>query len=130
MKGACVLALAVATLLPLRATADEVRRLAFPAAMLGTWAENQQQCASKDASNITINTNSYGDSSGNCTVRWIVETAGSHGPNYAVHALCISSADPSQNETVNIIVRPEADGRATMGRSFNALKTYQRCPAS
>ncbi len=129
MKRFAVVVLAASALQTSFAAADQVRRLAFPTAMLGTWAQTEQQCASKDPSNVTIESTKYGDSSGSCAVRWIVETAGSRGPNYAVHALCTSSADPSQTETVNIIVRPQPDGRATMGRSFDKLATYLRCPA-
>jgi hypothetical protein len=129
MKQSSVLILAGALALPSAVAADDVRHLTFPSAMLGTWAETADQCASNDPSNVSIESAKYGDSSGNCAVRWIVETPGSRGTNYAVHALCTSTADPSQKETVNIIVRPEPDGRATMGRSFNALKSYQRCPA-
>ncbi len=129
MKAFSVAALAASVLQAPIATADEIRHLTFPAALLGTWAQTEQQCASKDPSNVTIEKAKYSDSTGSCAVRWIVETAGSQGPNYAAHALCTSSVNPSQTETVNIIIRPAADGRATMGRSFNALETYQRCPA-
>ncbi len=129
MRRVSVAALAVAVLSPLGATADEVRRVVFPAALLGTWAESPDQCGTKDKSNVVIENTKYGDGTGTCAVRWIVETPGSLGVNYAVHALCTSAEDSNKTETVNIIIRPAADGRATMGRSFNALKTYQRCPA-
>lgn len=129
MKQSSVLILAGALALPSAAAADEVRRVAFPAVLLGTWAEKPDQCGTNDKSNVVIENAKYGDGTGTCAVRWIVETPGSLGANYAVHALCTSSANPSQTETVNIIIRPQADGRAIMGRSFNALKSYQRCPA-
>jgi hypothetical protein len=45
-----------------------------------------------------------------------------------VHALCTSASLPEKTQTVNIIVRPLGDDRASMGRSFEDLKTYQRCP--
>ncbi len=128
MKGISVLTLAAAALLPLGATADEVRQVVFPAALLGTWAESPDQCGTKNKNNVVIENAKYGDGTGTCTVRWIVQTPGSLGVNYAVHALCTSAEDSSKSETVNIIIRPAANGRATMGRSFNALKTYQRCP--
>jgi len=115
-------------LLTQSAGADAVRPVTFPAVLLGTWAETAQQCADKDKSNILIEPAKYGDANGSCAVRWIVETPGSHGPNYAVHAFCTSAAQPAKTQTVNIIVRPEANGRATMGRSFETLKSYQRCP--
>jgi hypothetical protein len=112
------------------ARADIVRHTTFPAALLGTWAEDAQQCATKDKSNVLIESANYGDGSGNCVVRWIVETAGSRGTNYAVHALCTSASQPDKTQTVNIVIRPQSDGRAVMGRSFDNLKTYTRCPGT
>lgn len=112
------------------AGADIVRLVSFPAALLGTWAENAEQCATKDKSNILIESANYGDGSGNCAVRWIVETAGSRGTNYAVHAFCTSASQPDKTQTVNIVIRPQGDGRAVMGRGFDNLKTYVRCPGT
>jgi hypothetical protein len=97
--------------------------------MMGTWAQTAEQCTAKDKSNIVIETAKYDDASGSCDVRWIVETAGSQGPNYAGHALCTSALDSAKTEVVNIIIRPQGNDRASMGRSFEDLKTYQRCPA-
>jgi hypothetical protein len=120
-----LMATAIAT-----ACADIVRHIAFPAALLGTWAEDAQQCATKDKSNVLIQSGIYGDGSGSCVVRWIVETAGSQGTNYAVHAFCTSASQPDKTQTVNIVIRPQSDGRAVMGRSFDNLKTYVRCPGT
>ena len=108
--------------------ADEIRRLAFPDVMLGTWAETNEQCAAKDKSNVVIQPATYGDGAGSCVVRWIVQTSGSRGINYAVHALCTSASIPEKTQTVNIIVRPLGEDRAAMGRSFEGLKNYLRCP--
>jgi hypothetical protein len=108
--------------------ADEIRRTAFPALMLGTWAETAEQCAAKDKSNVVIEPAKYGDGAGSCAVRWIVQTSGSRGVNYAVHALCTSASLPEKTQIVNIIVRPQGEGQAVMGRSFDDLKNYQRCP--
>lgn len=84
--------------------------------------------ATKDKSNVLIQSGNYGDGSGSCVVRWIVETAGSRGTNYAVHALCTSASQPDKTQVVNIVIRPQSDGRAVMGRGFDNLKTYLRCP--
>jgi hypothetical protein len=119
--------LLMTALLVAAAHADIVRHITFPAALLGTWAEDAQQCATKDKSNVLIQSANYGDGSGSCVVRWIVETAGSRGTNYAVHAFCTSASQPDKTQTVNIIIRPQSDGRAVMGRSFDNLKTYTRC---
>ncbi len=50
--------------------------------------------------------------------RWIVETAGSDGINYAVHSLCTSASLPEKTQTKNIIVRPIGPDRAALGQSF------------
>jgi hypothetical protein len=130
MRNTILLFSLSATLLVASARADTVRYLTFPAALLGTWAENVEQCASNDKLNVLIESAKYGDGSGTCTVRWIVETAASRGANYAVHALCTSASQPAKTQTVNIIIRPQADGRAVMGRSFEDLKAYLRCPGN
>jgi len=122
--------LLVSVLLMVRPRADIVRHITFPVTLLGTWAEDAQQCATKDKSNVLIESTNYGDGSGSCVVRWIVETAGSQGTNYAVHAFCTSASQLDKTQTVNIVIRPQSDGRAVMGRSFDNLKTYVRCPGT
>jgi len=99
------------------ADADEIRHLTFPNVMLGTWAETAEQCAAKDKSNVVIEPAKYGDGAGSCAVRWIV-----------LHALCTSASLPEKTQTKNIIVRPLGPDRAAMGRTFEDLKNYQRCP--
>ena len=110
------------------AHADEIRHVSFPTVMLGTWAETTEQCTAKDKQNIRIEPARYGDGAGDCVVRWIVQTSGTRGVNYAVHALCTSASIPEKTQTVNIIVRPLGEDRAAMGRSFEGLKNYLRCP--
>ena len=110
------------------AHADEIRHATFPNVMLGTWAETAEQCAAKDKTNIVIAPAKYRDGGGDCEVRSIVETAGSDGINYAVHSLCISASLPEKTQIVDIVVRPLGEDRAVMGRSFEDLKNYQRCP--
>jgi hypothetical protein len=129
MKRIAIVILSVSALPIQAAIGDEIRHTAFPAAFLGSWAETPDKCTTRDESNIVIEPGQYGDAQGSCAVRWIVETPGSHGPNYAVHAYCTSAAQPAKTQTVNIIIRPQDDGRAKMGRSFGNLKEYQRCPA-
>ncbi len=116
--------------------ADEIRLTTFPNVMLGTWAETTQQCAAKDKSNVVIEPAKYGDGDGSCEVRWIDQSAGSRGINYAVRALCTSASLPKKTQTANIIVRTVGSDRAEMGRIylrsagsvFDDLKTYLRCP--
>jgi hypothetical protein len=129
MMRIAILTLSVSAVLSRAAVGDEIRRTAFAGTLLGTWALNAEQCKTNDKSNIVIENAKYGDANGSCAVRWIVETAGSHGTNYAVHALCTSASQPVKTQTVNIIIRPQSQDVAVMGRSFKDLKTYQRCPA-
>jgi hypothetical protein len=110
------------------ARADEIRHAAFPNVLLGTWAETAEQCAAKDKTNYVIEPAKYRDGGGSCEVRWIVETAGSGGTNYAVHSLCTSASLPEKTQIKDIIVRPLGPDRAAMGRSFEDLKNYLRCP--
>jgi hypothetical protein len=117
-----------AVLLP-TAHADTIRRTEFPAALLGMWAKTAAQCAANDKSNIVIQAAKYGDADGSCALRWLVETAGAYGANYAVHAQCTSASRPVKIKIVNIIIRPESQDAALMGRSFDDLKSYQRCTA-
>ena len=100
------------------AHADEIRHTTFPNIMLGTWAETAEQCTAKDKTNLVIAPAKYRDGGGDCEVRWIVETAGSGGTNYAVHSLCTSASLPEKTQTKDIIVRPLGPDRAAMGRSF------------
>jgi len=123
-----VAAAAASALLSQEATGHGVRLNAFPVALVGSWAETADQCGAKDKSIISIESAKYGDASGTCAVLWIEETPGSEGTNYAVHARCTAAKDQTKTQTVNIIVRPQGNDRASMGRSFQGLKTYQRCP--
>src|ERR1700688_4822167 len=80
--------LAVSALPARHADADEIRHTTFPSVLVGRWAPSAELCAAKDKSNITIAADGYSTADGKCSVRWIVETPGSRGPNYAVHAQC------------------------------------------
>ena len=120
----------VLAMLPQTAFSDEIRHPVFPSAIVGTWGETAEKCNAKDGSNVEISPGKYSDETGTCEVRWIVMTeAGGGITNYAAHSLCTSAKDATKTEIVDIIVRPQGSGRAVMGRSFNDLKTYQRCSA-
>ena len=130
MNWVFALLLAVLAMLSRAAFSDELRHPSFPSTIIGTWGETEEKCKAKDGSNVVIEPVKYGDATGTCEVRWIVITAGGGGTiNYAAHSLCTSAKDAAKTETVNIIVRLQGPDRAVMGRSFNDLKTYQRCPA-
>jgi hypothetical protein len=129
MKRTIILVVAASGLLAQSVLGHEVRHTTFPTALIGSWAETTEHCATKDKSNISIESAKYGDASGTCAVLWIVETPGSQGANYSVHARCTSAEDQAKTETVNIIMQSQGDDRASIGRSFEDLKTYQRCPS-
>jgi hypothetical protein len=120
--------LAVSALLAQRAGADEVRHTTFPNVLVGRWAPSAELCAAKDKSNVTIAADGYSTADGKCSVRWIVETPGSLGPNYAVHAQCEGDAQNARADVVNMILRPEAGDKISIGTSFTDLKPYLRCP--
>ena len=120
--------LAVSALPPQRAGADEVRHTTFPNVLVGRWAPSTELCAAKDKSNVTIAADGYSTADGKCSVRWIVETPGSLGPNYAVHAQCEGDAQNARADVVNMILRPEAGDKISIGTSFTDLKPYLRCP--
>ena len=119
---------ALAALPPQRAGADEVRHTTFPSVLVGTWAPSAELCAAKDKSNISVAADGYSTADGKCSVRWIVETPGSRGTNYAVHAQCEGDAQNARADVVNMILRPEGGDHASIGTSFTDLKPYLRCP--
>ena len=129
MNRTMIFALAIFALVSRTAAGDIVRRASLPATLLGTWGESSENCMAKDKSNVVIESARYGDGSGNCAVRWVVETPGLRGTNYAVHALCTSASDQTKTQMVNIIIRPQGNDSASMGRSFRDLKIYHRCAA-
>jgi hypothetical protein len=112
------------------ACADEIRHLSFPATLIGAWAKSGQLCAAKDPSNIAIGKADYHVEGNDCTVDWIVETAGALGPNYSVHASCASSAQPAARHADNLIMRSQGADGIVVGKSFDDLKPYQRCTAA
>jgi hypothetical protein len=118
---------AVSVLPSQRAGADEIRHTTFPSVLVGRWAPSAELCAAKDKSNITVATDGYSTADGKCSVRWIVETAGSLGPNYAVHAQCEGDAQPAKPDVVNMILRPQGGDKVSIGTSFTDLKPYLRC---
>jgi len=122
------LILASSILILQSASGDEVRHTAFAGAIVGTWAPTADRCGANDKSSIAISKTNYSDANGRCRVEWIVETAGSLGPNYSVHTTCADPSQPGKTHAANLIIRPESNGGISIGTSFIDLKTYQRCP--
>jgi hypothetical protein len=89
---------------------------------------NHRMCDMKDESNIVISEKRYIGSDKNCSVQVIVETAGALGPNYSVRALCADQSDPSKTNIANLIIRPQNNDRISVGKAFDELKSYHRCP--
>jgi len=109
------------------AAADEVRRIHFAEALFGTWAPNADLCTKDDKSKIEISNLKYAGPEGNCSVRWIVETAAAGGTNYSVHAFCADPSKPADSTVTDLIIRSQPNERILVGKSFDALKPYQRC---
>jgi hypothetical protein len=109
------------------ASGDEVHHGTFAAAVIGTWARSAEACQTADKSNVVISETKYTDADGSCSVDTVIERA--PGPYYAARALCDDPAQKGKTVVVNIILRPEADNKMSIGKSFTDLTVYQRCPA-
>lgn len=127
IRIAAIAALGAAMTAP-AARGDEVRHTFFAGTLQGAWARSADMCGTSDKSNLAIGVNTYSDSSGTCTIEWIVTRAGEP-PYYAVHALCPDPSQQGRTKAVDSIVRLLDDGRISFGRSFGDLATYLRCPA-
>jgi hypothetical protein len=95
----------------------------------GTWAPAQDQCRKKDGPAITIAAEQFRNADGDCKVLWIVERAAARGVTYGVHAQCTDRAAPDKARAVDLIIWPQDNDRISVGKAFDDLKPYQRCPA-
>jgi hypothetical protein len=121
--------LGVSALMVQIAAGDEIRHTKFAGTLLGTWAPSQELCERKDKSSITISGAQFSSSDGSCAVQWIVERAASRGVTYGVHARCVDPSQPNKVSAINLIVWPQGSDRISIGKTFDDLKLYQRCPA-
>jgi hypothetical protein len=119
--------LAVSALTIQAASGDEVHRIAFADAVVGSWAQRAELCGTKDQSNVTIATKTFTDADGTCSVETIVERAGEPGPIYSARGRCADGA--GKFHAAYLIVRTEGGDKFSMGTTLSALKLYQRCPA-
>jgi hypothetical protein len=110
------------------ATAGDVRHLTIPKAIWGTWALKPDQCAVNDASLISIREGGGTGPEDNCTVEYVVETAGAAGPIYSAHMLCTEKDNPAKSSSKAFIVIPRGNDSISIGSDFDNLKTYARCP--
>jgi len=127
MIRAAGVAVTISALMLHGAAGDEIRRTSFASTLLGKWALSAERCDAKDKSNIVISKSKYITPDSSCDVEWIVETAGSRGQNYSVHARCIDASEPKKTSTTNLIIRPQGDDRILIGKSFDDLKAFLRC---
>lgn len=112
------------------ANGDEIRHTKFSSALLGTWAPSQELCRAKDNSSITISETRFSSSDGHCSLQWVVERAAARGVTYGVHARCVDPSLPDKASAVDLILWPQGSDRISIGKSFDDLKIYQRCPTS
>jgi hypothetical protein len=123
-----VLVLAVWSFIPQGANGSDVRRTKFPDGLWGTWALSQDTCQGKDDTSISISETQFTNSEDKCDVLWIIELSAGHGVTYGAHARCVDSKQPVNARAVDLIFWPQDRGRILIGKAFNNLKTYQRCP--
>jgi hypothetical protein len=125
-----VLMLSVWALTLQAAFGDEVRHTKFSAALMGTWALSQELCGGNDKSIITISEEQFSGSDGDCNVQWIVERAAVRGTTLGVHARCFNASLPEKSRVVDLIVWPQGGDKISVGKTFDDLKIYERCPAA
>jgi hypothetical protein len=125
-RVACYLAFAAA-LASGTAAADTVRHRAIPAPLLGRWAPSTDECKD-DKSVVILTANRYAGPEGDCTVDWVVETAGTRGPAYSAHLVCDRGS--GEKTIMNRILLPKGTDEVLVGTGFDSLKSYRRCPAS
>lgn len=115
-------------LAPSIATADVVRHSSIPQAYWGKWSANGGTCADGDKAGIVLSAKAYVSPAGNCTVDFVSETAGEHGPTYSARLQCGKAAGGTQKKSVvNLIIRPEDGNQISVGPGFDRLTGYQRC---
>jgi hypothetical protein len=110
------------------ASADEVHHSSFAASVVGTWALKAENCATADKSNVAIEANTFTNADSACTVDTVIERAGGTGAYYTARGRCADPAQAGKFQVANLIVRPLGNDRASIGTTFEAEKTYQRCP--
>ena len=111
------------------ALADTVRHLSVPERLWGKWAPSADLCRD-DKAVFVVSAKGYASSQESCTVQWVTETAGGHGPIYSAHIRCTSPAPAERITESNVIIVPGADGQLSAGPEFKDLKNYQRCPSN
>ena len=106
------------------ATLADVRHNAIPVSLHGTWASSAQSC-SKAHEAIVLTKNSYAGPKGRCSVPWVIESAGAHGTIYSAHLRCPSAGDAEGGST--LILMPKGDNQLSIGDTFEAMKSHERC---
>jgi hypothetical protein len=111
------------------AKAGDVRHSTIPKSAWGTWALKPELCGTNDNSNLYIKEGGASGPSNDCSVEYVVETAGAGGPIYSTHLWCTAKDDPAMKRSMTFIVILRGD-RLTVGDDFDHLTTYDRCPSA
>jgi hypothetical protein len=127
MRSAVLLAVLIVATAPGLAAAHVVRHTAIPQDYQGTWATSAASCGAEQGA-IVLSAKTYVGPSGNCTVVYVDETAGTKGSIYSARLAC-SSAAAGAKKFANLIIRPDKDG-ISVGPTFATLVSYQRCLAN
>jgi hypothetical protein len=77
-----------------------------------------------------VSSQGYHTAQESCAVQWVTETAGRSGPIYSARLRCSAAATPDQKTELDRLIIPQENGQVSAGPGFDALKTYQRCPAN
>jgi hypothetical protein len=112
------------------AQAGDVRHPTIPQTAWGTWAVKPDLCGSDDSSLLHIKEGGGAGPESDCTVEYVVETAGAKGPIYSAHMWCTDKADPNKKGSKTFLVIPRGDDSMSVGTAFDDLKSYVRCPAT
>lgn len=104
--------------------AETMRHRNFPEALRGIWAESAESCGRSAPSQIILTA----DMADECTVNSVAETPSVDGAVFSALLRCPLNNERASFSEAVLIVRPRADNRAAIGKSFDTLKVYQRCP--
>ena len=128
-SSSIIFAVLLVALLGSPALAGDVRHLTIPKAVRGTWASKPDLCAAKDDSLIYIKEGGATGPEANCSVEYVVETAGASGPIYSAHLYCTEKDTPAMSSSKAFIIIPRDGGSSiSVGPDFDDLKTYSQCP--
>ncbi len=119
--GRTFLVMLIAILSFQTAVAREIRRDAIPENFWGTWTPGENTCKEGDTSLVVLSAKAYAGPAGRCAIMYVTEIPG---PIYSSRMHCSGSKTQA---FINLIIRPDTDGRIFLGANFQTLIAHQRC---